>query len=162
MEITYLKKMQKTPRIGDKENRGATEEMINGLEAKLNVAFPISYREFLFLGGRRNNFLGMDGGFYKTKEDEPYYIEEQQQLAAAQLSEMGYKIEKPFWVIADLDGCEQFHYFHFDEGDNPPVYFYCSYMPQDDDTDKPEHEKIANSFSEYVENLIEHRKRVGF
>lgn len=162
MDVEYMKKMQKNPRILGRQNEGATEEMIAELEAKLNVSFPVSYREFLLLGGQDNNFLGMDGGFYKSKEDEIYYIEEQQQLAAAQLSEMGYKIDKPFWVIADLDGCEQFHFFHFDEGDNPPVYFYCSYMPQPDNSDKPEHRKISNSFTKYVDRMIEHTKKVGF
>lgn len=162
MEINYLKKMGETPRIGDRINKGVTEEMIANLEAKLNITFPIAYREFLFLGGRYNNILAMDGGFYKRGENRQYYIEEQQQLAVEQLHEMGYKIEKPFWVIADLDSCEQFHYFHFDEGDNPPVYFYCSYMPQNDNTDKPAHEKIANSFSEYIDKRIDYRKKVGY
>ena len=155
--------MGKTPRIGSKENVGVTEGVIEALEAKIDKTFPIAYREFLFLGGVRANMLAdMDKGFYRRETGSPYYIEEQQQLASEQLQEMSYKIEKPFWVIADLDSCEQFHYFHFDEGDNPPVYFYCSYMPQSDNTDKPAHEKIANSFSEYIDNLIDHRKKVGY
>ena len=158
----YLKKMEKTPRIDRHENKGVSEDLIIELETKIGITFPTAYREFLFLGGVSDNILAMDGGFYKTKENEPYYIEEQQQLAREQLHEMGYKIEKPFWVIADLDSCEQFHYFHFDEGDNPPVYFYCSYMPQNDNTDKPAHEKIANSFSEYIDKRIDYRKKVGY
>lgn len=164
MEITYLNLMQQTPRIGAEQNAGVDEATITELEKRAGVSLPQAYREFLFIGGREANMLGdMDGGFYKREPNRPYYIDEQQLLAANELKAVGYtQIDKPFWVIADLDGCEQFHFFFLNEGDNPPVYMYCSYMPQHDDNERPQHIKIHHSFTDYIEHLIKHRRAVGY
>ena len=60
--------------------------------------------------------------------------------------------------ICDLDGGEQFHFFYFNDPDpdaedpeNPPVY--ASYPVYLEDG-YPLKEKIADSFSDYIESRI--------
>ncbi len=68
-------------------------------------------------------------------------------------------IGENFWVIADLDGGEQFDFFYFNDPDaedpeNPPVYAsYPAYI-EDNEPEYPIKKKLANTFQEYIENKI--------
>lgn len=151
MEITYLKRMLDNPTIGTSENLGITEAEIEAMQSKIGHTFPKAYREFLWLGGRHNNLGGMGMCVVNEKLNWPYA---EQQMAHDELAAEGFSLARPYWVLADADGCEQFHFFYFDEGDDPPVYFYCSYLLGQGDAERPGFEKLYDTFSDYVNNRI--------
>ena len=162
MEIKYLKKMQKTPVIDGEENEGVIESEIDKLEKQIGKVFPIAFKEFLFLGGNRANMLiDMDNGlFYQDKS--PHW-KEMQENSKTEMAEMGIKPDKDFWVFASLDGGEQCHLFYFDDGDDPQVYYYCSYHDNEDFTEEyAAIEKMNYSFSEYINEQIDDAKKNGW
>jgi sulfur relay (sulfurtransferase) DsrC/TusE family protein len=159
MKIKYLKKMEKTPDIEGHLNEGITEEQIHEIESKTGYHFPVSYKEFLYLGGNSSSMLAnMNHDCYF---DEEVIWQERQQIAKEQAEEDGIKIDRDYWVFADY-GREQWHFFYFDEGDNPPVYFYCSYFDDEQGNEYPGIERLNDSFSEYIEEAIEDKKKNGY
>ncbi|WP_326981778.1 SMI1/KNR4 family protein [Chryseobacterium sp. MYb264] len=151
MEINYLKTMKSNPVIVGAKNEGIIESQIIKMEQFSKNRFPNSYREFLFLGGKNNNiFQSSSSSSFNTFKNLRECVENV-------LTEDNYKIEKDFWVISALDGGEQFHFFFYDEGENPPVYYYCSYLDEWENErgeGVPGFKKINNTFSEFVEKKI--------
>ncbi|GAB0154998.1 hypothetical protein CHRYSEOSP005_02580 [Chryseobacterium sp. Alg-005] len=141
--------MKDNSSINNESNEGITREQIEKMESFAQNKFPDSYREFLYLGGESNNVI-------QFSESSSFSIYENLRSSVERvLSDNQFKMEKDFWVISSLDGGEQFHFFFFDEGDNPPVYYYCSYLDEWENSEsKPGYKKINNSFSEYIEKKI--------
>lgn len=142
--------MNKLVEWKSKHSKGIGVELakIKELESKYNIAFPKAYKEFLKLSGIYCAVI-----LYGSHRFE--FSEENQTSAKRWLKE--YKLEslikKPFWVIATLSGVA-FWYFHFDEGDNPPIYrLDCENY--EEYPDEYSFGKVANSFQEWIEEAIE-------
>ncbi len=117
MEIKYLKKLQSIKKVRGKENKGYTIGEIVTLETKYNNSepFPLSYREYLFIGGRYSG----------VNLDEAFGLDWLQTKSKEVLKENNQKIERPFFVIDQLDTCEQFGFFYLDEEDEDPIIYNC-------------------------------------
>lgn len=155
MDIQYLKIMKNNPLVGDEENEGITKQQITEMEAFANHKFPDAYREFLYMGGHNNNVTQFsDSSGY-------LFYQKLRKSVDLVLQEDDFKIERDFWVIAALDGGQQFDFFFYDEGENPPIYYYCSYLGEFDDNisgEGPGIKKISDFFTKYVEKRIKAHK----
>lgn len=144
--------MASTPLIGRRANEGMSESEIEELEKEVGRKFPQAYREFLFLGGKIANMLAdLD---HSMSDGNGVYIQDN---AATQLAMSNITLQSDYWAIGGLDVCEQFTFFYFNEGDNPPVYYFSI-------GEKPEDavKKVASDLSSHVEETIEYRKRNGY
>ncbi|CAA0205625.1 SMI1/KNR4 family protein [Tenacibaculum maritimum] len=148
MEIKYLKKLVKNSTIRKSTIRGVSEEKINKVEKKFNIKFPQAYREFLFLAGDYCGALPL----YDTADLETLASDWHQEIMHEVLGEYGTKIERPFWLYAESNGCEQFVFFYLDEGDDPYIYV-VDY--DDNDDSKQIIKKSVNTFSKGIEGAIE-------
>ncbi len=154
MNIEYLTLMEEYPKLLGIGNVGVKTKDIEDYENKNNISFPKVYKEFLFLAGSQTNLLsGINGAGF------PDYKYEQQKYTRETLKDYRVSIGENFWVIADLDGGEQFDFFYFNDPDaedpeNPPVYAsYPAYI-EDNEPEYPIKKKLANTFQEYIENKI--------
>jgi hypothetical protein len=125
------------------------EDIMDELSS-VEYAFPKAYQEFMYLSiGEPYIF---DSGI---NCDIDFAIERQKDIKEFLKKEYNFSIDKDFWVIAELD-LEQFYFFYFNDTDaedieNPPVYVsHPAYLDEGGFLKK----KIANSFSEYIDNLI--------
>jgi hypothetical protein len=161
MEIKYLKKMLKTPVIDDEENEGISEVKINEIEQAIGKKFPTAFREFLYLGGNDANMIAdMNNGCFIGERN---WWKEMQQNCTKEIKEEGVEAEKDFWAFAELDGGEQFHFIYFDDGEDPPVYYYCSYHDNEDFTEEYAGIiKMNEKFSDYVNEAINDKKKSGY
>jgi len=157
MEVQYLTLMLETKQIFGITNEPVKEEDIIALQEKLDIMFPKAYQEFLFIGGNSSNMINSDHGFYHPLRDDLNYMEEIQERVSKFLKGEGLEIEGgDFWVICELDGGEQFHFFYFDDPDaldaeNPPVYAsFPAYLDEGLSLKK----KIADTFSQYIDDKI--------
>lgn len=147
MEYMYL--LKKHPILNGYTNEGVAMEDILKYQNEYNIIFPNAYREFLQLAGNRCNLLMSMNHFFQ-------FAIERQEYTKETLKEEGYSIGEDFWVIADLDGGEQFHFFYFNDPDaedpeNPPVYGSFTGYPAGTEHAKV---KLANTLQEYIEGLI--------
>lgn len=149
MEITYLNLMKNTPVINNKTNYGKTEEEIENFQLNFSINFPKSYLEFLFIGGDYCNL--------SIPNSQLDFMDETQEAIKTKLSNEKLELEGgDFWVVSELDGGESFHFFYFNDPDaedpeNPPVYgSYPAFL----DEGYSLKEKLADSFSEYIEAKI--------
>ena len=160
MEIKYLKAAEKAKEIHGRKNKPATIEKITQLESQAGVNFPIAYIEFLFLCGNSASMLSDFNHEITEAFDRQAKVQEL-------LDEVDFKLEKPYWVIGDLDGGYQFYFFYFGDGkdpENPPVYI-CDrpYWEEGEMGDDWEYvRKMSDSFSSFIEGLIKYRKSVGY
>ncbi len=95
---------------------------------------------------------------HSLKEDDHYW-KERQEDALRGMSVAGFSLQKDFWVFADMEGGEQFHFFYFDEGDDPPVYWYCSYHINDKGEDYAGVIDLKRSFTEHINKQIDVAKK---
>lgn len=118
MEIKYLKKMLKYPTLRSWTNQGMSLQEIAVLETKYNNGslFPESFREFLYIAGKQSNLGDIDTGFG---------YEWMQETAKIELQECGKLIERPFFVISQLDSCTQFSFIYLDEDSKDPLKYNC-------------------------------------
>lgn len=118
MEIIYLKKFSQIKKIGGWKTEGMDLDEIEELEDKYNEGnpFPGAYREYLFIGGKANG-AGFDSalGFDWLQEKSKEMLESNKQ-----------KIERPYFVMDQLDGCEQFGFFYLDESVDDPIIYNCA------------------------------------
>ncbi len=158
MTIKYLKKLQANPVVwvddDDDENYeielvSCTIEEIESLENRVSKKFPQAYREYLFLAGKDNPFFGNAGDF---SYDE---LESIQINCKDYLQELNMSLGNDFWVI-DSYLAEQFHFFYFDDSENPQVFHFC-----DDCTEKEGYlngiSKSSKSLSSFIEGSINSR-----
>ncbi len=157
--MEYMKKMAKTPAIGNTYNEPCTEAQIQSMEQEIGKQFPKAYREFLQLGGNRANMIA-DMAANSFIGDEPYWKERQQHCREG-MAEAGFSLQKDFWVFGYLDS-DQFHFFYFDEGDDPPVYWYCSYFPDEKGNDYAGVKETKDTFIEHINRQIDEVKKNGY
>lgn len=156
MTIQYLAKLQANPVILDLdsdvpvdsevEHIGCSIKEIEGVENRIGRKLPQAYREYLFLAGKYNCLF--DSGVNFGYED----IEDIQVLCRDFLAEKGYVINEDFWIIDSLHN-EQFHFFYFDEDDNPEVYHFSPYA-QNDKRYSNGIRQSSRSFSAWIEDKI--------
>lgn len=99
---------------------GCTKEEVNNLEKQLNVKFPIAYKQFLLEMGHcagsffRGTNIYVDNDFFDL-----------QRSAKKILDRNGNNFSLPSnaFVFSMHQGY-QFNYFHIDQNEDPPVYFY--------------------------------------
>lgn len=162
MEYKYMKKMAKTPTIGVTENAPISEEQIKSIEEQIGKTFPKAYREFLLLGGREANMIADMSPGLLSHDYQVKYWEQNQRYAARTMHEAGFDLKKDFWAFAILDTGEQFHFFYFDEGDDPPVYWYCSYHMNAQGNEYAGVVDLERTFSEHINRQIDYRKAYGY
>ncbi|WP_300687702.1 SMI1/KNR4 family protein [Chryseobacterium sp.] len=154
MSLQYFKELNEYLIKNKWNNSNVSLASINQLEIKINKEFPKAYKEFLELTGKHfypihNSNTGLGGTFD--------FLESANENAKEQLKDYGLQniIKRDFWTVAESDGSIYIHYIFFDEGDNPPVYGLDMEGYTDDSMDSKEfHRKIANSFTEYIQNSI--------
>ncbi len=129
---------------------------------KLNIQFPLSYKEFLFLCGDEFEPLrGLNLGFYPVNDNQ-LWILKQNENARKNLKEYGlaHLMPKNWWVVAEWDGSEVIWYIDLDADDDPPVYGFniveYAYEPSDF-----WHKKVADSFSEWINKKIDFFEKHG-
>lgn len=144
MDIQYLKKLASYKGNKTFKKEGLTLEEITALESKFNNGnhLPSSVREYLFLAGKISS-LEMDIG-------EGW--EWMQKEAKSLLEYYDSKIEKPFFVLYQIDGCMIFTFIYLDDiTDNPKVYICYPDYKEDDMLE----EFITPVNQEYFVELIE-------
>ena len=149
MEIIYLKHLANIDKIGGWETKGISLQEIVELERKYNEGkpFPKSYREYLYLAGRISG-ITLDSGFG---------FDWLQETSKGMLKEFNQSIDRPFFVIDQLDGCEQFGFFYLDEEGDDPIIYNCAppYVEDGDPLIKPYNQ---GRFSKVIESKIEEAK----
>ena len=117
MEIKFLTRFSKIKSIGGWETKGLSINQIVELENKYNNGnkFPVAYREYLYIGGESHG-LRLDEG----KGFDWLY-----EMAQKELDENGQSIDRPYFVIDQLDACEQFGFIYLDESEEDPIVYIC-------------------------------------
>lgn len=119
---------------------------MQALEARYNESrpFPQAYREFLFLGGRHCNLEDLDQGLG---------FDWLQATARQQLAEAGQHLDRPFWVIYQLEGCQQFGLFYLDDAQPNPAVYHC--MPAYVEFGDPLIQPLPQpTFSRFIEECV--------
>ncbi|KAB8152409.1 hypothetical protein EZY14_013425 [Kordia sp. TARA_039_SRF] len=151
MLITFMQKLEEyliENNITDSSGIPLSE--IERFEQKLNIQFPRAYKEYAELAGKGFRPISASGLSISL-----FYLEEYHELAKANLKEYNVEnvITKDFWVIGEIYGSLYINFIYLDEGDDPPVYGLDIENYEDDP--KEAFGKIADSFSEYVEQAID-------
>ena len=121
MKIQYLQRLQQTPIIGTRKIEGVSDFEIQEVEAKFNISFPQTYKEFLFLAGEYPGALQI----LDTNDLTTISHDEHQKMMWEEIERSGIKFERPFWLFAQSEDCEQFWFFYLDEQtDDPNVYAF--------------------------------------
>lgn len=117
MQIEILKRFEKIQRIRGWDTEGMSMTEITDLEALYNGGnpFPKVYREYLYIGGKMNG-IGLD---------EAHGYEWLYNKSREMLTEHDQEINRPFFVIDQLDACEQFGFFYLDENVDDPIVYNC-------------------------------------
>ncbi|WP_420571853.1 SMI1/KNR4 family protein [Kordia sp.] len=151
MKITFMQKLEEYLIKNDiKDSSGIPITEIEKFEQKLNIQFPKAYKEYSLLAGKGFRPISVSGLSIGL-----FYLEELYELAKANLKEynLEHLINKDFWVIGEIYGSLYINFIYLDEGDDPPVYGLD--MENYEDDPKEAFGKIADSFSEYVEQAID-------
>lgn len=158
MKINYLTTVKSNKLIDGHLNKKATISEIDELEQRVGKSFPKAYREFLYLCGKGSSMLA-------DLQHEIDVIEEIQEWAQEALEEVDYSISKPFWVIGEFGGAEQFIFFYWsDSSDDPKVYLcdrpYWGRVSMGSDY-KPVR-KIADKLSDFLTERVDYRKKAKY
>ena len=146
MEIVYLKRLLDYPKLANWQNKGMTIKEIENLESKYNNGnpFPKAYREFLFIAGEMT--------YLETATDEFDWMQEK---AREELQECGKTIDRPFFVIDQLDACTIFGFIYLDENVDDPIVYNChaheSYWSDIEFVKKSTH----NPFSKFIDACLD-------
>jgi SMI1 / KNR4 family (SUKH-1) len=148
MEIKYLSKLKKNKKIGSETIRGVSETLINQVEDKLKINFPVAYEEFLWLAGEYSGALPL----MDTADIETIASDWHQEIMLEEMKSTGTVIEKPFWLFAESNGCEVFLFFYLAENTEDPDVYYTAYALEDGKRDiKP----YGASFSQYISDAVD-------
>lgn len=121
MDIQYLVKLKENIKIGLDKSRGVSEVEIQRVEAKFNINFLQAYKEFLYLAGEYPGALLI----LDTCNLADISHDEHQKMMWEEIERSGIKFERPFWLFAQSEDCEQFWFFYLDEQtDDPNVYAF--------------------------------------
>ncbi|WP_196885407.1 SMI1/KNR4 family protein [Aureivirga sp. CE67] len=150
MNIQYLKYYQENL---EKINGGKyvvpfKENLETEIEIQIGYTFPLAYKEFIYLSIGQpmiwdsgiNGWISEGAGLRRQK-----YVRENL------LEYFNFKLDNSYWVIADLDGGEQFYAFKFndpqaEDPENPPVYYM--------DADEKKFHLIFKTFSDFIVGTI--------
>jgi len=152
MELEYMEMINEFPKLMNRTNVGVSLEEIESFELENELIFPKAYREFLLLSGEKSNvLLWVDHSFSSSLE--------RQANGAKRLKEEDRNIGENYWIICDMDGGGQFHFFYLNDPDaddleNPPVYASHPDYASDEDPRLPIKKKLADSFQGYIEEKI--------
>ncbi len=154
MEIQFLQKLKQNPKIGVREIKGVLESEIFEVENKLNISFPKSYKEFLFLAGESCGALQiLDTTDLKTISSDWH-----KEIQKEELESTRTEFDGPFWLFAESNGCEVFHFFYLEDGIDDPVVFSVDYDIYDDN--KRIIKTSDKKFSVFIENKIKSAIRI--
>lgn len=149
MNLKYLENLDKNKKIGHDKIRGVKETEILETEKRLKIKFPLAYREFLYLAGKYAGNLQLADGATSLADlsDEKRIIYMHKSLEKANL-----KIERPFWVISEQDGFQQFYFFYLDEETENPIVYGVTYGNTDDTSIIY---SLNKTFGEFIDTVIE-------
>ena len=124
----YLDKAKKRAedlyRMTGRRPQPCTLEEVEELERWCGHRFPAAYREFLLWMGRSGGgLLGAFDCFSRNLKDLPTYAQEL--LEEDQF--VGQLPENAFIFLMYLGF--QFNFFYFNDGDDPPIYWYSEEIP---------------------------------
>jgi len=148
MIFKYLNKLEKNKKIGHDKIKGVKESEILKVEKRLKIKFPLAYREFLLLAGEYAGNLQLADGATSLKE---LANEEYMEHMNVQLAKDNVKINRPFWVISEQDGFQQFYFFHLDEETENPMVYGVTYGSGDNNIIYP----LNETFSEFISTVID-------
>ena len=121
MNIQYLNKLRENIKIGTETSEGVSESDIKKVEEKFNIVFPKAYKEYLFLVGEYSGSLPIQD----TDDLATISADWHQEIMWAEIERSGIKFERPFWLFAESNACEQFWFFYLDENtEDPNVYAF--------------------------------------
>ena len=150
MELKYLKKLEKNKTIGHDTIEGVSESEIVKVEQGLNIKFPLAYREFLLLAGEYSGNLQLaDGATSLAELSKESYMD----FMYKQLKKYGPNINRPFWVISEQDGFEQFYFFYLDNKVEDPEVWGVTYGLEDENTSVIY--SLNKKFSEFISTVID-------
>ncbi len=148
MTIEYLKKLKENLKIGSEKSRGVSINEIEKVEKKFGIIFPTAYKEFLYLAGEYSgNLMILD-----TDDLETISSDWHQEIMWEELQDTGTKIDRPFWLFAESNGCEIFYFFYLDEEKSDPVVHMVNYAQEDR---KGNVRSLEISFSEFISEMID-------
>jgi hypothetical protein len=127
-----------------------TIEEVEDLERWSGHRFPEAYREFLLWMGRSGGgFLRGSDCFYRHLKDLPSFAQEL--LEEGQFAD---NIPEHTFIFYMHQGY-QFNFFYFDDGDDPPIYWYLEEIPV-----KARFLQLYAHFSEFILTEVEGHIRV--
>ena len=103
---------EKHPKIGRFENKGISELEIAKLESEFKIKFPQAYKEFLFLGGKREFIL-------EGWSTEAQYLDWIQANIKESMDDVNLKL-KPFLFLLNIIIINA--YFFLNDGENPYLW----------------------------------------
>lgn len=160
MSYIYMSKLDKNKKIGYHSIRGVSTTEITKVEQKLNIKFPLAYKEFIILAGDYLGNLRVAEGH--TSLDMLAHPEVLKNLKKA-LKENQLTITRPFWVIVEKDNFGQFYFFYLDENTENPKVYGVTHAAKDSDPN--EIVPLNMTFSEFIDKIIDksiHFSKYGY
>lgn len=158
MSYIYMQKLANTPKIGTQKIRGVSSSEITKVEQRLNIKFPLAYKEFLLLAGDYPGNLQLFDGHSTldmlADNEVLGYLKEA--LKRNKLS-----ITRPFWVISEYGDFDQFTFFYLDENTDNPEVWGVTYRGEDEGYIYP----LNKTFSEHISTIIDksiHFSKYGY
>ena len=148
MTIQHLKKLEQNKIIRNSKLEGVSESAIKQVEIRLNIKFPETYKEYLYLAGEYNGGLIMFPGHNDLAT---LSSDLQQKYLKEQLSYANLKIDRPFWVFTEADGFQQFLFFYLDEDPIDPEVYGVTYRKESEYYVYD----LGKKFSEYEDAVID-------
>ena len=120
----------------------ATEEQVAALEARLQVKFPLAYKEiYLILGMTLAFDLGPENSY--SYPDFEGMNKNAKKIAATK--NVGIDVQGNDFVFCCFAETGVIWFFRLNEGDNPPIYMY--------EEEQDDYEQVAENLVEFVKNL---------
>jgi SMI1-KNR4 cell-wall len=155
MQIKYLKKLEKNKKIGGQTIRGVSEIAIQTVEKKFKIKFPRAYKEYLLLAGEYAGRLPI----MDTDDLETISSDWHQEIMREEMEDTGTKIEPPFWLFAESNGCEIFLFFYLDENTDDPNVYLVNYALEDRKRDIVNLNKtFSKAISDAIDGAIRYEK----
>ncbi|MBL7730356.1 MAG: SMI1/KNR4 family protein [Chitinophagaceae bacterium] len=155
-----MKQMKANPEIEGIENYGMSLQEIEAIEKEREVRFPVAYKEFLLLGGKGANMLDDFDHQLLGPPAVPnlvFWRDLQENFMESMMNE-GVLPERKLWIFAGTDS-EQCYFFHFNDGDDPKIYFYSAFLIDNDTAGVTD---IGQTFSQFINELIDLRRKEGY
>ncbi|SFZ80524.1 hypothetical protein [Tenacibaculum maritimum] len=146
MELKYMQQLKDNPNLlVGVTLEGLGEDRILVLESKFNKGkkFPLSFREYLVLGGVKGGTGVVDNDFEELRED-----------CEESLEYTGYKMDRPYFVFDRLDS--QYSIFFLDEEkEDPDIYILDAFAKKEENW--PLYRDVKYTFSKMINDAIYRR-----